>query len=270
MATYAIGDIQGCLTELQQLLKLIQFNIDRDRLWLVGDLVNRGPDSLGVLRLIKNLTDNVDVVLGNHDLHLLAVAYGQGKLSCQDSLQDILSASDCYQLLDWLRQQPLVHYDTSYNALMVHAGIPHHWSVAQTLNYGQEVSNLLQSDRAGALLAQLYGDRPCCWHAQLKGYKRWRLIVNYLTRMRYINKQGCLELKHKTPTGYRPWFSWPRQQQAKVDIIFGHWAALQGITNNPHCYGLDTGCVWGGALTALRLTDKQRWQIAAHVSRYSK
>lgn len=266
MPSYAIGDIQGCFQALQNLLQVIQFNPQQDKLWFTGDLVNRGPESLAVLRFIRDLNQPV-IVLGNHDLHLLAVAYGQAELKPQDTFQDILQAPDCLPLCDWLRQQPLLHHDSTLGYTLVHAGLPPMWSLTQSLNHAREVEVALQGKNHLDFLANLYGDQPEQWSDGLSGLQRLRLITNYLTRLRFCDKNGKLELKtkgsstHPSPTEFLPWFQIPNRKNKALKIIFGHWAALNGKTDDPHIYALDTGCVWGKCLTALRLEDGKRFSV---------
>ncbi|GLQ33387.1 symmetrical bis(5'-nucleosyl)-tetraphosphatase [Litoribrevibacter albus] len=264
MSTYAIGDIQGCYDELQQLLELVQFDPTQDTLWLAGDLVNRGPKSLETLRFVKALGQSAITVLGNHDLHLLACAHGIKK--AKGSLVDILEADDRDELLDWLCQQPLVHHDSELGYTLVHAGIPPIWSVKKAIALSQEVEQALKSEHRQAYFEHMYGDLPDTWSDELKGLDRLRVITNYFTRMRFCDENGKLELKTKEtaddwPEGYQPWFTFKSKKLKKERIIFGHWAALEGNTQSKHVFGLDTGCVWGGALTALRLEDQQRFSL---------
>lgn len=259
MSTYAFGDIQGCYDELQALLELIQFDPTRDTLWFAGDLVNRGPKSLETLRFIRSLGKSAVTVLGNHDLHLMACAHGIKKV--KGSLAAILEADDCDELLNWLAQQPLVHHSKSLNYTMVHAGIPPIWSVKKSLKLSSEVESVLQSDQRQHFFEHMYGDQPDCWDNELSGMTRLRVITNYFTRMRFCNDQGQLELQTKEtadkwPEGFKPWFSFDSEKHLGSRIIFGHWAALQGKTESNQFIGLDTGCVWGGSLTAFRLEDQ--------------
>lgn len=263
MATYAIGDIQGCLEPLQCLLKEIKFNPLNDRLWLAGDLINRGPDTLETLRLLYQLRDSITIVLGNHDLHFIAVYYGQRKRGKNDTLDELLRAPDCADLVYWLRQQKLVHHDPELNFTMVHAGIPPHWDLSEALAHASEVEGVLQTDQIEYFLAGMYGNLPSRWDNNLAGVDRLRLITNYFTRMRFCNAEGELELQTKesadaAPAGFAPWFSYSARRTRDEKIIFGHWAALEGRVDDENIYALDTGCVWGGALTALRLDD-ERW-----------
>ena len=260
MARYAIGDIQGCLEELRALLAQLRFNADRDELWFVGDLVNRGPDSLGVLRFVRALGANARVVLGNHDLHLLAVAYGGGerRLRADDTLDAVLEAPDREGLLDWLRTRPLAVRDTSEGRddLMVHAGLVPQWSADDALQLAAEVSQRLAREPR-AVFAQMYGDEPARWQPQLDGDARTRIVINVLTRLRYCTLDGRIDLRPKNAPGSQarellPWFEVPRRASAISRIVFGHWSTL-GVVRRPQLVALDSGCVWGGALTACNL-----------------
>lgn len=267
MATYAIGDIQGCFSSLVQLIDKIEFNPKKDRLWLAGDLINRGSDCLNTLRYIFSLGNAATVVLGNHDLHLLAHAHGARPLHPSDTLQSIMSAPDKTELLTWLQAQPLLHYCEKHNAAMVHAGIPPIWSVKKALKKAREVESVLQDTQlARDYFFNMYGDKPDTWIKGLEGVDRLRLITNYFTRMRFCTSQGKLELRSKNspsypPKGYAPWFSHPKNEWGNTRIIFGHWAALEGKSSNPNCIALDTGCVWGGALTAYCLETRLTTQV---------
>lgn len=268
MATYAIGDLQGCYREFQQLLAFIDFQPGRDQLWLAGDLVNRGQESLQVLRSVMALGDSVKVVLGNHDFHLLAVAAGLRKSKRSDTLEELLQAKDAPDLLAWLGEQPLLHHDPKLNYVMTHAGIPPAWSLAQAKALAAEVELEMRSSRQKKLLEHLFGNEPALWTEELKGYARQRCIVNYLTRMRFCAPNSRLELDTKTeadkaPKGFAPWFTYPSQVLKESRMVFGHWAALQGHTGIAGIYALDTGCVWGQQLTALRLEDQQVFQVQA-------
>ncbi len=264
MATYAIGDIQGCYESLQCLLEKIAFNPQLDRLWLVGDLINRGPDSLATLRFLFSIRDSVDFVLGNHDLHFLAVAYSLRKKSQSDTLDSLLAAADRQQLMDWLIQGKLIHSDEKLGYSMVHAGIPPQWNLLQAKAHAREVEAILQSRYCRDFLATMYGNQPNAWKNKLIGNDRLRLITNYFTRMRFCTSDGDLELETKesiafAPVGFLPWFAHENRKTRDEKIIFGHWAALEGNVNLPNIYALDTGCVWGGSLTALRLEDEQKF-----------
>jgi bis(5'-nucleosyl)-tetraphosphatase (symmetrical) len=265
LATYAVGDLQGCLDELKALLAKVNFGAE-DQLWLAGDLVNRGPQSLATLRFVKDLGHQARAVLGNHDLHLLAVAFGVKKAGRKDTFDAILQAPDRDELLHWLRHLPLLHQDTARGYLMVHAGIPPIWSREQATGYAREVEAVLQSPLACEFFSHMYGNEPSRWKDTLEGWPRLRLITNYFTRMRFCNAKGKLELDTKTglqntPAGYAPWFSFGDRLSAEQRILFGHWAALEGRADAPNVYPLDTGCVWGGRLTALRLEDETYFSV---------
>lgn len=260
MATYAIGDVQGCWDPLLRLLEKCDFHRERDRLWFVGDLVNRGPESLKVLRFVQGLGDRAVTVLGNHDLHLLAVAAGIRKASRKDSLALVLEAEDRDALLDWLRRLPLAYREAAFPHLMVHAGVPPGWSAEDTLARAQEVEAALRGPDWKVFLGHMYGDHPDCWDDGLAGWERLRVITNYLTRMRFCTPEGRLDLDNKNPpaganSGFAPWFSHANRAAAGVPIVFGHWAALEGKADTPGVHALDTGCVWGGRLRAMRLED---------------
>jgi len=268
MATYAIGDIQGCYREFRQLLEKINFQPARDQLWLAGDLVNRGDGSLEVLRYVVELGRSVKVVLGNHDFHLLAVACGLRKTKRSDTLDKLLKAKDAPDLLAWLGEQPLLYHDPELNFVMTHAGIPPIWNLAKAKAVAAEVELEMRSSRQKKLLENLFGNQPNLWSDDLKGYDRQRCIVNYLTRMRFCAPDSSLELETKNepvnaPKGFAPWFTYPSQVLQESRIIFGHWAALEGHTGVAGIHALDTGCVWGQQLTALRLEDQKLFQIEA-------
>jgi bis(5'-nucleosyl)-tetraphosphatase (symmetrical) len=261
MARFAIGDVQGCATELRALLGTINFSADRDQLWFVGDLVNRGPYSLECLRLIRALGDNAIVVLGNHDLHLLAMFFG-ARLHDKpgDTLRDILRAPDRAALLQWLLERPLAHQDPTHGELLVHAGLVPQWSVPQTLLLAQEVHDALLV-APEAFFDHMYGDKPDQWSEELTGANRIRFIVNCLTRLRVCTAAGRVALKAKGPPSrgatLLPWFEVPGRASRGTRIIFGHWSTL-GYVNAHGVIGLDTGCVWGGALTAVNLDQPIR------------
>lgn len=261
---YAIGDIQGCYQPLLQLLEKIQFDDKRDRLWLVGDLVNRGPQSLQVLRFIKNLKRKPIVVLGNHDLHLLAVIYQRSRYQTnKDTFADILNAPDRDELCFWLRQQPLIYYDKSLNYVMSHAGISPSWSLEQALAMGQRISLCLQTAPLD-LFSIMYGNEPSLWDEAKIEEERLRYSINALTRMRFCDKAGRLDLKckaKKASEGLIPWFDVPNRKDITANILFGHWAALQGLVKKEKIYALDTGCVWGGYLTAFNLQSMQKFSV---------
>jgi bis(5'-nucleosyl)-tetraphosphatase (symmetrical) len=272
MATYVIGDLQGCLTPLIQLLEQINYHPEQDKLWFAGDLINRGEESLETLRFIKSLGNNATIVLGNHDLHLLAVSHGHGKLKRGDTLAEILTAGDRDDLMDWLRHQPLFHYDKQLNTVMTHAGIPPCWDLKQAQALAQEVEDKLKSDSVDDFFATMYGNKPDQWSDDLTGLDRLRAITNYLTRMRFCDENSKLDLESKeginTATkGYAPWFNYPTKVPEDCHIVFGHWAALEGKTQKERIHALDTGCVWGGSLTALRLEDRQRFSTPCTINR---
>jgi bis(5'-nucleosyl)-tetraphosphatase (symmetrical) len=262
VARFAIGDVQGCATELRALLELLKFSADRDQLWFVGDLVNRGPESLACLRLIRALGDNAVVVLGNHDLHLLAVAFGS-KLKDKpgDTLREVLRAPDRMALLQWLLERPLAHHDPIHGDLLIHAGLVPQWTAARTLSLAQEVHNALRAAPED-FFDHMYGDKPDQWTEQLEGHDRLRFIVNILTRLRVCSAAGRVALKAKgpppkgakdaSPDALLPWFEVPGRASRDTRIIFGHWSTL-GFVNAHGVIGLDTGCVWGGTLTAVNL-----------------
>jgi len=265
MATYAIGDIQGCHDELQRLLDHIQFEPNTDQLWFVGDLVNRGPNSLAVLRFIKSLDNAAHVVLGNHDLHTLAVANGHLKYHRNDNIDDILSAVDRDEITHWLRHLPLLHHDAILDFTMIHAGLPPQWDLATAQACAKEVEAVLQSDAHVEFLDRMYGNEPKQWDATLEGWDRLRFITNCFSRLRYCDSDGRLALEEKGKpgsqmTGLLPWFDVPGRKSAKMRIVFGHWSTLGQIDSNI-VYPIDTGCLWGDALTALRLDDCQSFSI---------
>lgn len=266
MAVYAVGDLQGCLEPLQCLLKRVAFDPVKDRLWLVGDLVNRGPHSLETLRFLYSIRESLVCVLGNHDLHLLAVGQNIERLKKADTLREILEAPDREELLEWLRQQKLLHYDEQRDMVLVHAGIPPQWSLRKALKYAAEVEQALHDDILFApYLDGMYGNEPVKWNSDLKGAARLRIITNYFTRMRFCTSDGKLDLKGKegpdtAPPGYAPWFRHKERKTKGLKIVFGHWAALEGRCNEPGIFALDTGCVWGGALTLLNIDTGERLQ----------
>jgi len=257
---YAVGDLQGCLAPLQRLLAEVSFDAGNDQLWLVGDLVNRGPASLDTLRFIIDLGPCTRMVLGNHDLHFLAVAYGVEPARQEDTFGDLLASPQCQQFCDWLRAQPLIYTDPTGDYSMVHAGIPPQWDLAQAHRLSGEIEQLLRGDQIVDLLGNMYGNQPDCWDEQLSGWQRYRLITNYFTRMRQCSAEGKLDLVNKSATSsgkhFNPWFSYAHRKTRDDAIIFGHWAALEGKANTDNIYALDTGCVWGGCLTLMNLDTK--------------
>ena len=264
MSIYAVGDVQGCYAELARLLEQIRFDAAADRLWLVGDLVNRGPESLAVLRLVKSLGDSAITVLGNHDLHLLAVAEGVAQPHRSDTLDEILNAPDRGCLLHWLRNLPLLHVE--HGQVLVHAGLLPQWSVAQAQGLAREAEIALRGDDYVEFLARMYGNTPHGWDDSLRGYKRLRVIVNALTRMRICAPDGAMEFKFKgvvedIPEGYQPWFEVAGRASQDATVIFGHWSAL-GLLQRAKVIALDTGCLWGGPMSAVRLEDRKLFQVS--------
>ena len=263
MTHFAIGDLQGCAGQLDALLAKIDAVSPDANLLFVGDLVNRGPDSLGCLRRLRALGQRARVVLGNHDLHLLAVANGLRAPGRSDTLDALLVAPDCNELLDWLRQQPLALMVDGH--LIVHAGVLPQWTAQQTLALADEVSAALRSDHWLEFLRHMYGNEPARWSDELQGIDRLRCIVNALTRLRFCTNEGEMEFQTKEgpgepPSGYLPWFEIPGRLTSDVTVVFGHWSTL-GLMLKPNVLGLDTGCVWGGQLSALRLSDRKLVQV---------
>ena len=260
MATYAIGDIQGCYDELRRLLERIEFDRDQDHLWFVGDLVNRGPRSINVLRFVKDLGPRAITVLGNHDLHLLALASGATAGFGDDGIEDVLTAPDRDEVLDWLRRCPLMHQDTIKGFTLLHAGLPPQWDIPTALERAREVETALRGPDYAEFLGAMYGNRPTRWSDELSGMERLRFITNCLTRLRYCDPDGNLRLKEKGPPGsqnapYLPWFEVPGRASCHERIIFGHWSAL-GYLHSGSVWALDSGCLWGGKLTAIRVRRK--------------
>ena len=260
MALYAIGDLQGCHAEFMALLERIRFDAGRDRLWLTGDLVNRGPDSLAVLREVRSLGTAASVVLGNHDLHLLAMAFApRGVRKRERDLEAVLDAPDAAELLAWLAARPLLHRERGIAWTLIHAGLPPEWTLAEAERCAGEVERALRDDAAG-LLGSMYGDKPDRWSASLAGEERLRFVVNCLTRLRFVDRKGRIVLSHKgriedAPRDAMPWFRHPERATRRDSLVFGHWSAL-GYLSEPGLLCLDTGCVWGGALTAQRLDQE--------------
>jgi len=261
MTDYVVGDLQGCLDPLLKLLDRVQFDPTADRLIATGDLINRGPQSLETLRFCMSLGSAFKTVLGNHDLHLLAIAHGIRKPTPKDTLDEILGASDRDELINWLQQQPLLLSIDQYT--IVHAGIPPNWTVSAARTLAAEVEQVLKSDQALNYFQGMYGDQPDSWSEGLSGPARWRLITNYLTRMRYCTASGQLELEAKSAPDqqtdaltakFAPWFSFPNRKTAEDKIIFGHWAALEGKHLGDNLFPLDTGYVWGGAMRLMDLS----------------
>ncbi len=262
MSTYAIGDLQGCLASFERLVGQLP---DADRFIFVGDLVNRGPQSLATLRRVKSLAEDgkAAVVLGNHDLHLLAVAAGIRPVHRNDTIQEVLDAADRAALLDWLRGLPLAHFE--HGVLFVHAGVLPEWDVDMTLRLSEEVRHRLAADDHESFLREMYGNEPARWSDALQGHDRLRCVVNALTRARMLAPDGTMNLKHKdasrsAPAGLVPWFDHPQRRTRGTPIVFGHWST-EGLVMREDAIGLDTGCVWGGRLTALRLEDRALFQV---------
>ncbi len=261
MALYAVGDLQGCHSEFMALLARLRFDAGRDRLWLTGDIVNRGPASLAALRAVRALGDAATVVLGNHDLHLLAMAFAPKAVRKRErGLEEILDAPDAADLLEWLRSRPLLHGERGLPWTLIHAGLPPQWTLADAAACAREIERALSVD-AAAFLMEMYGDVPDCWSPELAGAERLRFAVNCLTRLRFVDRKGRLVLAHKgtiedAPAGAMPWFRHPQRATRADSIVFGHWSAL-GYLAEPGLRCLDTGCVWGGALTALRLDQEE-------------
>ena len=257
MAIYAIGDVQGCYDELMALLDLIHFNPGVDTLWFTGDIVNRGPKSLEVMRFVKGLDNSAVVVLGNHDLHLLAIACGHSKLRKDDTLKEILKAEDRDDLLNWLRARPLLHFDANLGIHLIHAGVPPQWTISQAQQYAMEVESILRSERFSKYFENMYGNKPVRWKTTLTGWDRMRFITNCFTRLRYVDSGGKLCLGAKGPIGSQPqsclpWFQHPARQTKEGLFVFGHWSTL-GYYQHDGVIALDTGCLWGGKLSAVRL-----------------
>lgn len=261
MAVFAIGDVQGCMKALRRLLELIRFDREEDYLWFSGDLVNRGPDSLEVLRFVRGLGDHAITVLGNHDLHLLAMA--AGIKAPTRALLPVLEAEDGPELIEWLRRRPLLWHDHDLGYVLVHAGIAPCWNLGVAKACAQEVEFELKQQPLERVLSKIYGNQPARWDDALRGLSRRRLIVNIFTRMRYVTRDGQFDFVHSGSPGTQPeslvpWFLAPNRQNAHEHIVFGHWSTL-GPINVPNIYPLDTGCVWGGSLSALRLDGEDGW-----------
>lgn len=267
MADYAIGDVQGCYDPLQRLLELIDFNEREDRLWFVGDLVNRGPSSLAVLRFIHSLPLKPQITLGNHDLHLLGSLFTENAWKGHDdTLNEVLAADDAQELGHWLRKQSIMCYSQELNTVMCHAGISPLWDLPLAIKLARELEQVLAGDAYQEFLEQMYGNKPNRWSEALTGIDRLRCITNYYTRMRFCTIDGSLELGYKgavdeAHADLYPWYNLPNRKEIEADIVFGHWAALSGKCPHPRIYAIDTGSFWGGRLTGLRLQDKQRFSV---------
>ena len=253
MTTYVIGDVHGCFSQLKKLLKKIRFNPDKDRLWFVGDLVNRGADSLHTLRFVKSLGDSAITVLGNHDLHLLAVAYGHRKPSGKDIIRPILKARDCDELCDWLAERPLLHNDDTLRCTLVHAGIHPQWSLKRAKRLAKQLHRELKTD-PDKLLENMYGNTPRQWDKELDGHKLNRFAINVFTRMRFCDENGALDFEHSSsplqaPKRLMPWYEVERKKPLKNRVMFGHWSAHPSM-GPAHVMPNDRGCLWGGCLSA--------------------
>lgn len=276
MATYAIGDVQGCLRELNSLLSKIEFS-SRDKVVFLGDLVNRGPDSLGVLKLVRSLGTQSVVVLGNHDLHLLAILFGGHNQKRSDTLTEIIEAKDAEDIGHWLRNQRLIYHDSLLDCLMVHAGIPAFWSVGKALALAGEVEKVLSSESGESSIdfriffESMYGDQPNYWREDLAGIDRYRSITSFLTRMRFLDALGNMDFRQKgdqfsVQNGPLPWFSYYGDRNTKTKLLFGHWASLNGVTGRQDIIALDTGCVWGRSLTAYCLESAEIFSVRSSTS----
>ena len=276
MSTYAIGDIQGCYTELQNLLNEINFNEKNDQLWFVGDLVNRGPKSLQTLRFIKSLGASAKIVLGNHDLHLIAASKNIRPISNKDTIKEILTADDADELINWLKSRPLLLTDTDLGFTMVHAGIAPQWTLDAAKNFAKECESILQNEKIDDFLMHMYGDTPNIWSDSIEGYARQRFIINCFTRIRFCTINGTLDLDVKVAPGSQkksliPWYALPNRKTIDNKIIFGHWSTIHlGSENNfkkYNGYPIDTGCLWGGQLTAMRLDDEKIFSVTSEQSK---
>jgi bis(5'-nucleosyl)-tetraphosphatase (symmetrical) len=263
MTTFAIGDVQGCHEQMFALIRQIDLVSSSRKLIFVGDLVNRGPHSLATLRYVRSLGESASVVLGNHDLHLLALAHGIRTPHSSDTMDEILNAPDRDELIDWLRHRPLANFDQGF--LIVHAGVLPQWTLQQTLELAREVEHALQGPNWVNFLRVMYGNTPATWVDSLEGPDRLRCIVNAFTRLRYCSVDGTMDFESKEgssapSSGYMPWFDVPGRKTEEVTVVFGHWSTL-GLTMRPNLIGLDTGCIWGGKLTAVRLEDRAIFQV---------
>lgn len=265
MAVYVIGDVQGCYSQLNRLLDKIRFDQSRDQLWFCGDLVNRGPESLNTLRFVRSLGDSAISVLGNHDLHLLAIFHNQQAVADSDSLAEILHSPDCGELMAWLQSRPFIHLDRELTFLLVHAGIHPDWDLAQVLEYANQLEMVLQGDDSQVFFRQMYGDMPNRWSQDLTGIERWRCITNILTRLRFFTADGGLEFNARgsprahAEQGLIPWFEMKHRLDHSMRVAFGHWSTLRVGTYGNH-FAVDGGCVWGGKFTALRIDSaKPQW-----------
>jgi bis(5'-nucleosyl)-tetraphosphatase (symmetrical) len=271
VATYAIGDVQGCYAELCALLEQVRFDPAVDCLWFLGDLINRGPDSLRVVRLVRSLGDSAITVLGNHDLHFLAIHLGGHSMNKNDTFVDLLNAEEADEIADWYCQQRLIVADKDLGYAMVHAGIPHIWSLEQAISYATEVQDVVRGPDRAAYFQAMYGNNPDHWSDRHTGMDRLRVITNYLTRMRLLDDEGRMNFSHKgslhdAPRGWRPWYEMRMQHPLSVKLLFGHWAALENGTGHGDVIALDTGCVWGRELTAMCLESGECHAVPARRS----
>lgn len=262
MALYAVGDVQGCYASLLALLEKLRFDARVDRLWFTGDLVNRGPQSLEVLRFVANLGESAVIALGNHDLHLLAIAAGAGRLYPNDTLAPVLAAPDREQLLAWLSSRPLLHYDPDAGCALVHAGLLPQWDIGQARALAREAEAVIAGSCAGEFFRHMYGDHPCAWHDDLAGWERLRVIVNAFTRLRFCTDDGRMDFTHDgapgtQPQELRPWFRARARRSRGTPIVFGHWSLL-GRYDADDVICVDSGCLWGRSLTAVRLAGGRR------------
>lgn len=270
MATYAIGDVQGCYQELCLLLERVSFDPDQDRLWFLGDLINRGHDNLAVVQLVMSLGKSACTVLGNHDLHFLAVCLGGHSPNKSDTFQDVLEAENLEEIVEWYCRQPLLIKNEKLGYAMTHAGIPHLWSLSRASKLASEVEAVISANnkRRDVYFREMYGNEPPCWSDKLKGMDRLRAITNYFTRMRLMKADGTLDFAHKgalsdAPDDCVPWYELRAENPLQVKTLFGHWAALEGETGCSDVIALDTGCVWGRELSALCLDSGQLERIPA-------
>ena len=277
MSAYAIGDIQGCYYELQKLLNEINFDEKNDQLWFVGDLINRGPKSLQTIRFVKSLGDKAKVVLGNHDLHLLAVSKNIRPLSKKDTMKEILTADDTHELINWIKSRPLLITDNNLGFTMVHAGLAPQWTLENAKNLARECELILQSEKINDFLTLMYGDKPNIWSESLEGCDKQRFIINCLTRIRFCNSDGKLNLDTKVAPGMQkksliPWYALPNRKTLDEKIIFGHWSTIHlGNEKNfkkYNVYPIDTGCLWGGQLTAMRLEDEKIFSVPSEQPKF--
>ncbi len=267
MATYAVGDVQGCYEELSRLLEQISFDPAADRLWFLGDLINRGPDNVAVMRLVMSLGDRARTVLGNHDLHFLAIPLGGHRPNRSDTFQDLLEAPERDDVISWYCGQPLFAREESLGVVMCHAGIPHFWNLEEAARLAREVEAVIAA-QASFYFEELYGNEPPCWSEDLEGMPRLRAVTNFFTRMRLMSKDGTLDFSHKgaltdAPPELLPWYELRKPEPDGTRLLFGHWAALEGHTGRDDILALDTGCVWGRSLTALCLETGILHQVPA-------